>query len=187
MTSTVYFVTGGSRGIGLEFVNQLIKRDNAIVFAGVRTLASLDNIYPSSPKNLHIVQCNVTSDESVLDAAATVSRLTGRVDVLINNAGIDNHKSIRDTDVAGFKEILETNLVGPHRVTRAFLPLILNSHIKKVINVSSDFGSITLNDRVLFGAYSTSKAALNMLTVSYKNDYAKEGVIFIPLHPGDVY
>ena len=169
---------------------------NSLISSSDETMQSYSQVFepsllstiftPSPPKNLHIVQCNVTSDESVLNAAATVSRLTGRVDVLINNAGIDNNKSIRYTDVAGFKEILETNLVGPHRVTRAFLPLILNSHIKKVINVSSDFGSIMLNDRVLFGAYSTSKASLNMLTVSYKNNYAKEEVIFITLHPGDV-
>ena len=186
MTETVYFITGASRGIGLELVNQLVKRDNAIVFAGVRNPFSLEKLYPSPPSNLHIIQCDVTSDDSVSKAAESLARISGRVDVLINNAGIDNGLSIRDTDVAGFQEILETNLVGVHRVTRTFLPLIQNSSTKKVINISSDFGSIALNDRVLFGAYSTSKAGLNMLTVAYKNDYASEGIIFIPLHPGDV-
>jgi len=186
MSQTVYFVTGASRGIGLEFINQLVKRPNSIVFAGVRNPPSLQTHYPSPPPNLHIIQCDVTSDEFVAAAVETVSKTIGRVDVLINNAGIDNGFSIRETSVDSFRSVLETNLVGVHRMTRAFLPLVLKSSVKKVINISSDYASIALNDRAYCGAYNTSKAALNMLTVQYKNEYADEGVIFIPLHPGDV-
>ena len=116
----------------------------------------------------------------------TVSKEAGRVDVLINNAGIDNGLSIRETPVDSIRSVLETNVVGVHRVTRAFLPLVLESSVKKVINISSDYASIALNDRAYCGAYNISKAALNMLTVQYKNEYTNEGVIFIPLHPGDV-
>ena len=116
----------------------------------------------------------------------TVSKEAGRVDVLINNAGIDNGLSIRETPVDSIRSVLETNVVGVHRVTRAFLPLVLESSVKKVINISSDYASIALNDRAYCGAYNISKAASNMLTVQYKNEYADEGVIFIPLHPGDV-
>lgn len=186
MAQTVYFVTGASRGIGLEFINQLIKRPNSIVFAGVRNPPSLQKYYPSPPSNLHILQCDVTSDESVAAAAEAISKTAGKVDVLINNAGIDNGFTIRETSVDSFRSVLETNVVGVHRVTRAFLPLVLKSSVKKVINISSDYASIALNDRAYCGAYNTSKAALNMLTVQYKNEYADDGVIFIPLHPGDV-
>jgi NAD(P)-dependent dehydrogenase (short-subunit alcohol dehydrogenase family) len=72
-------------------------------------------------------------------------------------------------------------------MTRAFLPLVLKSRVKKIVNMSSDFGSVALNDRSICGAYNTSKAALNMLTVQYKNEYVEEQVIFIPMHPGDVF
>ena len=187
MSEIVYFITGASRGIGLEFINQLVKREKSIVYAGVRNPASLENHFRSPrPDNLHIVQCDVTSDESVEGAATIVSEKSGKVDVLINNAGIDNGLSIRETSVDSLRMVLETNVVGVHRMIRAFLPLISASSIKKIINISSDFGSIALNDRNFAGAYNTSKAALNMLTVQYKNEFAEEGIIFIPLHPGDV-
>jgi len=186
MSGTVYFVTGASRGIGLEFINQLVKRKDSTVYAGARNPAALEKQFPSPPSNLHIVQCDVTSDESVAAAAKLVSERSGRVDVLINNAGIDNGLSIRDTSCDSLRSVLETNVIGVHRVTQTFLPLIHASSIKKVINLGSDFGSVALNDRDFCGAYNTSKAALNMLTVQYKNEYKKDGIIFIPLHPGDV-
>jgi NAD(P)-dependent dehydrogenase (short-subunit alcohol dehydrogenase family) len=183
---TVYFITGASRGIGLEFIKQLVKRPNATVFAGVRNPAAMKEPFPDPPSNLHVVQCDVTSDESVNSAAETVEKTAGKLDVLINNAGIENGLNIRDSSVDSFRSVLETNVVGVHRMTRGFLPLVLKSGIKKIVNISSDFGSVALNDRSICGAYNTSKAALNMLTVQYKNEYADEQVIFIPMHPGDV-
>ena len=181
----MYFVTGTSRGIGLEFIKQLVTRENSIVYAGVRNVSSLPKAFPTLPANLHIIQCDVISDLSVACAVEMVEKTSGRV-VLINNAAIDNRLSIKDTSIASFQVVIETHFVGVHRVTRAFLPLIQKSSIKKVVNISSDFGSIELNDRSIAGAYNTSKAALNMLTVQYKNEYADDGIIFIPMHPGDV-
>jgi NAD(P)-dependent dehydrogenase (short-subunit alcohol dehydrogenase family) len=186
MPETVYFVTGASRGIGHEFINQLLKRTDSIVYAGVRNPSSLKDHFPSPPENLHIVQCDVTSDESVTSAANSVAKGPGRVDVLINNAGIDHPFGIKETTVSAFRDVLETNVIGVHRMIRTFLPLMESSSVKKVINISSDFGSVALNDRSFAGAYNTSKAALNMLTVQYKNEYADQEIIFIPLHPGDV-
>src|SRR5271157_4570830 len=106
MKQTVYFVTGASRGIGLEFVNQLIKRENSIVYAGVRNPSSLNQHFPSLPTNLHILSCDVTSDDSVAAAFRTVSQMSGRLDVLINNAGIENGLSIRETSVESFRLVL---------------------------------------------------------------------------------
>jgi NAD(P)-dependent dehydrogenase (short-subunit alcohol dehydrogenase family) len=94
MTETVYFITGVSRGIGLEFINQLIRRENSIVYAGVRNPSSLNQHFPSLPANLHILSCDVTSDDSVIAAFSTVSEMSGRLDVPINNAGIENGLSI---------------------------------------------------------------------------------------------
>ena len=187
MSQTVYFITGASRGIGLEFVRQLVKRENSIVFAGVRNPASMDKQFPAPrPDNLHIVQCDVASNESVAAAASSVAKLSGKVDVLINNAGIDNRCSIRETSAESLQSVLDTNVVGVYRMIKAFVPLLSASSIKKVINISSDYGSVAMNDRYYCGAYNVSKAALNMLTVQYKNEYLKEGITFIPMHPGDV-
>jgi NAD(P)-dependent dehydrogenase (short-subunit alcohol dehydrogenase family) len=186
MTETVYFVTGASRGIGLEFIKQLIKRKDSIIYAGVRNPSSLETHFPSPPENLRIVQCDVTSDQSVTSAIDIVAKRSGRLDILINNAGIDHPFGIKQTTVSDLRNVLETNLIGVHRMIRTALPLLKLSKVKKVINMSSDFGSVALNGRAFVGAYSVSKAALNMLTVQYKNEYVEEGIIFIPLHPGDV-
>ena len=62
----------------------------------------------------------------------------------------------------------------------------MKSSVKKVICLSSDFGSISMNDRKEFGAYNVSKAGLNMLVTQFKNEYFDEGITFIPMHPGYV-
>jgi NAD(P)-dependent dehydrogenase (short-subunit alcohol dehydrogenase family) len=187
MTETVYFIAGASRGIGLEFVKQLLQRPNAIVFAGVRNPSPLESQFPSRPPNLRILKCDVTSDDDVSACAqAVVQSEFKRVDVLINNAGIDNFLPIRTTSPEQLLYVLGTNLVAPLRIMKAFIPLIEKSSIKKVICMSSDFGSIAMNDRKEFGAYNVSKAGLNQLVVQFKNEYADERITFIPMHPGYV-
>jgi NAD(P)-dependent dehydrogenase (short-subunit alcohol dehydrogenase family) len=186
MSETIYFIAGASRGIGLEFVKQLVERPKAIVFVfELRHL--LKNIGSSSPKNLTILKCDVTSDHDISNCVKAIAE-SGykRVDVLVNNAGIDNFLPIRTTTPEQLQWVLETNLVAPLRVMKAFIPLISASSIKKISCMSSDFGSITNHDRKEFGAYNVSKAGLNALVVQFKNEYAKDGITFIPMHPGHV-
>jgi NAD(P)-dependent dehydrogenase (short-subunit alcohol dehydrogenase family) len=188
MTETVYFIAGASRGIGLEFVKQLVKRPEAVVFAGVRSPCSLESQFPSGPTNLRILKCDVTSDHDVSACVDAVARsVYKRIDVLINNAGIDNFLPIRRTSPEQLQLVLETNLVAPLRIMKAFIPLLEQSPVKKVICMSSDFGSIAMNDRKEFGAYNVSKAGLNQLVIQFKNEYAEEGITFIPMHPGYVF
>ena len=186
MSEIVYFVAGASRGIGLEFVKQLVKRDGTVVFAGVRTPSSLESKFDNIPNNLTILKCDVTSDEEVANCAKVVQAKCGRLDILINNAGIDNYVTIRQATPHQLREVLETNLIVPLRVMKAFIPLIEKSTVKKVICISSDFGSIAMNDRKEYGPYNVSKAGLNMLVVQFKNEYAEDGITFIPMHPGYV-
>jgi NAD(P)-dependent dehydrogenase (short-subunit alcohol dehydrogenase family) len=188
LTDTVYFIAGASRGIGLEFVQQLVKRPNTTVFAGVRTPSSLAKHFDPLPKNLVILKCDVTSDVEVADCANAIANGEHkRVDVLINNAGIDNFLPIRTTTPDQLRWVLETNLVAPLRVLHTIIPLMSTSLVKKVICISSDFGSIAMNDRKEFGAYNVSKAGLNMLVTQFKNEYADDGITFIPMHPGYVF
>jgi NAD(P)-dependent dehydrogenase (short-subunit alcohol dehydrogenase family) len=187
LTETVYFIAGGSRGIGLEFVQQLVKRQDSIVYAGVRTPTALAKLFDPLPQNLIILKCDVTSDDDVAICAAVIAKgVHRRVDVLIHNAGIDNFLPIRNTTPEQLRWVLETNLVAPLRVLHAFVPLMSTSPVKKVICISSDFGSITMNDRKEYGAYNVSKAGLNMLVTQFKNEYADDGITFIPMHPGYV-
>jgi NAD(P)-dependent dehydrogenase (short-subunit alcohol dehydrogenase family) len=121
-------------------------------------------------------------------AAEFVSKKSGRLDILVKNAGVldEGAPGVGKCTVDAFRFVLETNLIGVHRVIKIFLPLLQTSSVKKVINISSDFASIELNDRTFCGAYSVSKAALNMMTVQYRNEFMDDGIIFIPVHPGNV-
>jgi len=177
--TTVVIVTGASRGIGREFAQQLARRPSVIVYAGVRDVRCL---LPDSP-SLRPLQCDVTSDQSVESFYASISHLEERVDVLINNAGIDLLLPIHDTSVADFHSILETNLLGVHRMIKTFLPLLRNS--SKIVNIGSRYASNALNVWKERGAYSVTSAGLNMLTTQYKNVFP-DGPVIISIHPGRV-
>ncbi len=119
------------------------------------------------------VQLDVTDEASVEAAAALVAK-TGGLDVLVNNAGISDRTPVVDTAASDVLRVLETNVLGPVRVVRAFTSILEASISPVVVNVSSGVGSMTYasdpnapySDLNLL-AYPASKAALNMLTVQW--------------------
>jgi NAD(P)-dependent dehydrogenase (short-subunit alcohol dehydrogenase family) len=125
---------------------------------------------------ISFVQLDVTDDKFINNAVATIEKDFGRVDVLINNAGIISHaKSFRDQ----LRETFETNTIGPAVVSQSFAPLLLKSQKAKLINISSSLGSITIASdpsnpyyKAPYASYMMSKAGLNMLTAY---DYAHLG------------
>jgi NAD(P)-dependent dehydrogenase (short-subunit alcohol dehydrogenase family) len=115
----------------------------------------------------------VTDDTSVETAAALVAR-TGGLDVLVNNAGISDRTPVVDTAAFDVLRVLDTNVLGPVRVVRAFTPILEASKSPVVVNVSSGVGSLTYASdpngpysELNLLAYPTSKAALNMLTIQW--------------------
>lgn len=186
-------ITGGSRGIGLEFVRQLAMREDKI-FVGVRNpdkspnLASLQKKY----KNLiHVFPLDVSSKESILEAFDRISRQTSSLDLLINNAGI-----ISGTDKKGLHtvplgelhtedlvKVFKVNSIAPILITERFLPLLERGSSPKVINVTSRLGSITLSNGGYL-SYRASKAALNMFTKSIAPELRSKGIIAVVIHPG---
>jgi NAD(P)-dependent dehydrogenase (short-subunit alcohol dehydrogenase family) len=135
------------------------------------------------------VQIDVTDDDSVDAAARKVKDSFGRLDILINNAGIGarQNPSIRDA----MREVLAVNVVGVVSVTEAFLPLLRKSSAPRLIFVSSTTGSITIAadpTGPLHGGgamdYRSSKAALNMLMVLYWNRLEQEGFKVFGANPG---
>ncbi len=166
MTTTL--ITGANKGLGFETARQLAAAGHE-VWIGSRDAArgrqAADTI------GARLVTIDVTDDASVAAAAETV----GALDVLVNNAGIAGGRvSPAQTAAADMREIYETNVFGPVRVLHAFLPLLERSSAPVVVNVSSGLGSLGLASEVdgpwaalsVMG-YSSSKAALNMLTIKY--------------------
>ena len=168
MTKTL--ITGANKGLGLETAKRLVAEGHE-VWMGARDTQLGEEA--ARTLNARFVQLDVTEDVSVEAAAALVAR-TGGLDVLINNAGISDRTPVVKTAATDVLRVLETNVLGPVRVIRAFTPLLEASASPVVVNVSSRVGSLTYasdpngpySDLNLL-AYPTSKAALNMLTIQW--------------------
>jgi len=166
MTTTL--ITGANKGLGYETARRLTVAGHQ-VWIGARDV--MRGRQAADALEARFVQLDVTDDASVAAAAQTV----GALDVLINNAGISGGRiGPSEASADDMRAVYETNVFGPVRVLHAFLPLLEKSAAPVVVNVSSGLGSLGLAaDRdgpwsgFIFPAYSSSKAALNMLTVQY--------------------
>ncbi|WP_043661883.1 SDR family oxidoreductase [Nocardia thailandica] len=192
MRTTIALVTGANKGLGRETARRLAGAGWEVFLTardghrGAQVAAEL----AVGGARVHFCPLDVTVQESVDAAAEFVRSTAGRLDVLVNNAGVggrDSHPA--ETRAEDLREVFETNVFGPVRVITAFLPLLRGSADPRIIVVSSGMGSIaTITDpkwkdlvRPTLG-YPTSKAALNMLTTLYAQ--ALEGIRVNAVDPG---
>jgi NAD(P)-dependent dehydrogenase (short-subunit alcohol dehydrogenase family) len=193
MEEASVLITGGNKGLGFETARRLGDR-GWTVFLGARdegrgreAAARL----AAGGVNVVAVPLDVTSDESVTAAARLVRQHTARLDVLINNAGTPgNVVAPADATADEIHSVYDTNVYGPIRVVHAFLPLLQAAAHPRVVMVSSAGGSfavVTDPDQPVARmhelAYSSSKAALNMITVRYAQ--AVPTVKFNAVTPGE--
>ncbi len=169
---TITLITGGNKGLGAETARRLLEFGHT-VYIGARDAER--GSAAANELGAHFVQLDVTDDASVDAAAASILESEGRLDVLINNAGIIGpRKEPLELTAADVRETYETNVFGIVRVTRAMLPLLEKSSNPVIVNVSSGLGSLgTVTDpsRMEFGfttpSYGSSKTAVLGLTVQY--------------------
>ena len=179
-------ITGANRGIGYALAKALVAT-NFRVFAGCRkteNAVSLKKFGASYGDLLQVLPLDVASDESVAAAAHTLS---GRLDVIINNAGVmpeRGDEKLTSIDFDHFRDAFEINVLGCARVIRSFLPHLRRSNRPRILNLSSGLGSITERDNFGYYAYAVSKAALNMLTRSLAFELAPEGITIVAISPG---
>ncbi|KZT50164.1 NAD(P)-binding protein [Calocera cornea HHB12733] len=194
-----YVVAGASRGLGLEFVKQLLAKGN-LVFALARNPdKSAGLLALKGEKNLHIFKADVTKPAELRAAAAETAKITGgSLDVLINNAAymsfVNNFNAIDEYEsdealAKSFNNHWDTNVLGVVYTTNAFIPLLARGQLKKVLTLSSGMGDPAFILDTEFDwsvAYSVSKCALEMVNVKYAAKYKKEGWTFLAISPGVV-
>ncbi|KAJ3538409.1 hypothetical protein NM208_g5913 [Fusarium decemcellulare] len=177
MSHTILIV-GASRGIGAELARQFSTLPDYNIIATGRS-----SIPPESSTNIRFIKLDQTSAESV----AAASKGVEFVDILVLNAAIGDEEYMETTSDERLQEYLVSNVVGPHRVIREFLPALMRGSLKKIILVSSTSGSLAnqvKGHQGFAGPYSVSKAAGNMLVVQYQNELRQKGFCVAAVHPG---
>ncbi|MEV1129652.1 SDR family oxidoreductase [Agromyces sp. NPDC049794] len=202
----IALVTGANKGIGRGAAEQLAALGMTVLIGardpqrGEEAAASLR----AAGGDVQAVTLDVTEPDSIAAAAQQLDERFGHLDVLINNAGItgsgrvspmdavDQIPSTVDVDMV--RAVFETNVFGVIAVTNAMLPLLRQSRAARIVNVSSEAGSLALNSipggplssLPASAAYSPSKTALNAVTVQYANDLRKDGILVNAVTPGYV-
>ena len=181
-----YLVTGANRGIGLEFVRQLVARDGAHVVATCRDPEGAEDLQALSSAHqgqITILALDVADAQSVASLVEALKARDLKLDMVINNAGIyPKAGGLGELDYDRVMRGFEVNTVGPLRLAEAMLPHLTGE--KKVINLTSQMGSIEDNTSGGSYAYRMSKAALNMGFKSFAIDTEPRGVISLVMHPG---
>jgi NAD(P)-dependent dehydrogenase (short-subunit alcohol dehydrogenase family) len=189
----VVLITGANKGLGKEIGRQLGALGYTVILAardgqaGAAAAAEL----VAAGYDARTVRLDVTNPEHIASLVGYLEKTFGRLDVLVNNAGIALEWDGRPTDADRIRRTLEVNLIAPHVITEALVPLLSRSDDARVINQSSMLGSIGTAENqwehvggFMAVGYSTSKAGLNMLTLIQSKTLSGKGIAVAAAHPG---
>ncbi|WIY03417.1 SDR family oxidoreductase [Amycolatopsis mongoliensis] len=189
----ITLVTGANKGIGREIAAQLAALGHTVVI-GARNAELGEKA--AAELGTDSVVLDVTDPASAAAAADTVEARYGRLDVLVNNAGISRppgtdltHQNPSSADLATLRAIFETNFFGVVTVTNALLPLLRRSAAPRIVNVSSSVASLTRNADLaaqlpISAGYTPSKTALTSLTLQYARELRPDGILVNAVCPG---
>ncbi|MFD1537272.1 SDR family oxidoreductase [Nonomuraea guangzhouensis] len=194
----IALVTGANKGIGYEIaagLGALGYRVGVGARDEARRESAVEKLRAAGVEAFG-VPLEVTGDQSVTDAAALIGRQAGRLDVLVNNAGISGQmgpgwaQDPTTLDLSVVRAVVETNVIGVIRVTNAMLPLLRRSASPRIVNVSSAVASLTrqadpgIEIGPIMAAYAPSKSFLNAVTVHYARQFAGTNILINAACPG---
>ena len=194
----VALVTGANKGVGRGIAQRLVDLEMT-VYVGARDVERGSQAAAEIAANggdARFVQLDVTDEQSIDRAARQIESESGRLDVLVNNAGIltDPGLAPSATPIEHLRRTYETNVFGVVAVTNAMLPLLRRSTAARIVNISSDLGSLhhaAAADHPMGAfppllAYNSSKTAVNAITVAYANELRDAGILVNAVSPGSV-
>jgi NAD(P)-dependent dehydrogenase (short-subunit alcohol dehydrogenase family) len=187
-------ITGANKGIGLETARQLGQRGLTVLIGardGERGARAVEALCAQGI-DARAIALDVTDAVSVAEAAARIERELGRLDVLVNNAGIILGRPLpSETRLDDLRRVFEVNVFGAVAVTNSMLPLLRRSPSARIVMVSSELGGLANHGDADWRyawfnaiAYPASKAALNMVTVQYAKELASAGIKVNAADPG---
>ena len=201
-TNKIALITGANKGIGFGIAKDLATHGFTVLI-GSRNLKNGEEAARSIGAEAHAVQLDVTEPDSIAAAAERIRREFGRLDVLVNNAGISNaappgtpfeeiikSNSLATASLDDVRKVWETNVFGVIAVTQAMLPLLREAPAARIVNIGSDGGSLTLNSnpdnphRAMFGNYSASKSASHAVTLAFAVALESSGIKVNTATPG---
>jgi NAD(P)-dependent dehydrogenase (short-subunit alcohol dehydrogenase family) len=176
-------ITGASSGFGRDTAQTLAQAGHQ-VFASMRDVAGRNQPHAEAlrAKGIHVVELDVTDDASVERGVTTVLEKAGRLDVLINNAGIGSAGISEAFTTEQLRALFDVNLFGIQRMLRAVLPTFRKQGEGLVVNIGSILGRVTLP---FFGLYGASKFAIEALTDSYRYELSTLGIDVVLVQPSN--
>lgn len=178
-------VTGGTSGLGRALALELAGRGAQVAIVA-RTREGLRETGRACPRELVTIQADVASKADTYRISAEALARLGGIDLLVNNASSLGPTPLRlllDTECEDFASVLETNVLGPFRLTKALLPAMMLQRSGMVLNISSDAAVSAYSG---WGAYGASKAALAQLSRIWDEETRARGVRFLSVDPGDM-
>ncbi|MEY2395322.1 MAG: hypothetical protein QOF94_1667 [Acidobacteriaceae bacterium] len=195
-TKKIALITGANKGIGLETARQLGKQE-IIVLLGARDLKKGEAAASELRQegiDARALEIDVSQPASVRKSVENIEREFGRLDILINNAGVmidDDKKKVSEQTLEAWRKTFDTNLFGLIDTTQAFLPLLRKSSAGRIVNLSSILGSITYHATPgspvydsKMPAYNVSKSAVNAYTVQLAYELKDSKIKVNAAHPG---
>lgn len=186
MQNKLALVTGANQGIGFAVVKLLLKKGLRVILSSRDEIKGKEAIKKlNGGENLFFHQLDISDEKSVQNIKEYVQKEFGKLDILINNAGI-NYDTWQNTQTANIQEVkqtIDTNLLGAWRVTQAFVPLLQKGKNSRIVNISSGAGNLA-SQTGNTPAYSISKLALNALTMQFANLLQKDNILVNCMCPG---
>jgi NAD(P)-dependent dehydrogenase (short-subunit alcohol dehydrogenase family) len=177
---SVWFITGASRGLGLELAASALARGDQVI-ATARDPQAIVQALPEGRESMLALQLDVTDQEQAAAAVAACVERFGRIDVLVNNAGYGLFGAVEEVCDAEARALFDTNVFGLLNITRAVLPTLRSQRAGRIINIGSSAGFASSAGRGLYGA---SKSAVEAITEALAAELAPLGIHATVVEPG---